>query len=353
MVALHATADPSGQPWSDYDVSERVAPILLRAFLYMARTELFIIISIFLLMLALDRRPRNYRSCLNEQVQRLLVPFAFWTFFYAFYGLFKAQHFGYFDSALNQLFNPFEWLGFFILGDVKYHMHFIPTLFGILLFFPLYQKAVRFPVLGVLVFVGLLVKSELDAFVFTNFWGHDALPFMVRAAKVLTYVGYGMIAGACYGLVRRFDFEVFMPWFWPVFYIGFLLVLIKLVGSYKTIVTGEYPFDYTAGYWADFLMPVALFLCCMCIGAKNWPPILTKLAPYSFGIYLTHPIFLDMVEIYLRETELTPIVQVSLKIGFILPATCLLVVMLKRFSPLAWTIGLGRFPTFLRLSPQS
>ncbi|MEM9130205.1 MAG: acyltransferase [Pseudomonadota bacterium] len=352
MVALHATADPSGQPWSDYEMSQRVAPILLRAVFYVARTELFIIISVFLLMLALDKRPRSYRSCISEQVQRLLVPFAFWTGFYALYGLIKAQSFGYFDAALATVSNPVEWIGFLLLGDVKYHMHFIPTLFAILLFFPLYQIAVRFPVLGVWIVFALLVKAELDSFIYSHFWGNDALPFLVRLAKILTYVGYGMIAAACYGLIKKYCGKDFVPWIWPCAYGGMLLFMIKLVGSYKTIVTGEYPFDYRAGYWADFLMPVALFICAMCLGAKKWPAILSRLAPYSFGIYLTHPIFLDLAEIYLRDTQLSPIEQVTYKIGFIIPTTFLLVMAMKRCRPLSWTIGLGPFPSVSRFSLQ-
>ena len=50
MVGLHATADATGQPFPDAELAERVAPMLLRAVLYTARTELFLIISLFLLL---------------------------------------------------------------------------------------------------------------------------------------------------------------------------------------------------------------------------------------------------------------------------------------------------------------
>ena len=90
IVVLHATADPTGQPWVAYSQSERVGPMLLRAVVYTARTELFLIIALFLLLLAHEKTPRTYRQTLAEQSRRLLVPFAFWTLFYAFYGLIKA-----------------------------------------------------------------------------------------------------------------------------------------------------------------------------------------------------------------------------------------------------------------------
>ncbi|MEM7440274.1 MAG: acyltransferase [Pseudomonadota bacterium] len=349
MVGLHATADPSGQPWADYVVGERIGPVLLRAVLYVARTELFIIISVFLLLLALDRRPRSYPTVMKQQASRLLVPFAFWTVFYAAYGLIKAAHFGYLDAAQGDLFNPISWVGYLLLGDVKYHMHFIPTLFGVLLFFPLYVKAMKFPILGVGVLVGLIIKAELDAFIYPNLWGTDVLPYAVRGAKILTYVGYGMVAGAALGLLKRTGAKTLEQWFAPLLYLGGMLFIIKLIGSYKTIISGSYPFDYTAGYWADFLMPVLLFLCCMSLSMRDWPKILTTLAPYSFGLYLCHPIFLDIAEVVLQGRDLTPMAQVSLKIAFIVPSTSIFIYFLKRCAPLAWTIGLGPLPVIPRV----
>ena len=59
MVRLHATADPSGQPWTEYMAAERIGPIVIRAILHIARMEPFIIISVFLRVLTLDRRPRR------------------------------------------------------------------------------------------------------------------------------------------------------------------------------------------------------------------------------------------------------------------------------------------------------
>src|SRR5688572_21740190 len=77
IVAVHSTSDPNGEPFPAYPVGERIAPILFRSIVYCARTELFLIISLFLLMMALDRRPRRYGAVVREQSHRLLVPFVF------------------------------------------------------------------------------------------------------------------------------------------------------------------------------------------------------------------------------------------------------------------------------------
>lgn len=344
MVGLHATADATGQPFVDYPMGDRIAPMLLRAVIYTARTELFLLISIFLLLMALDKRPKTYGETIRIQCRRLLVPFVFWTVFYAFYGLIKANAFGY-DAAIRaELSDPMAWVGYLLLGDVKYHMHFIPTLFGLVLLYPTFRLATRYPALGLLVIACLLIKRELDLFIWSEFWGTDVLPYAVRTVKILTYAGYGIMAGAFYGIWRQVDPRVrgsFVP---LIAMFGGLLFLIKLVGTWKTVELGRWPHDFTAGYWADFLMPVVLFALAMCLGHRRWPEILSRLAPYSFGIYLCHPIFLDLVEITIHGMQLGPMAQVSLKIGFAVVATSIFVVALKNLPALAWTVGLGRIP---------
>lgn len=50
MVGLHASSDITGQPFPDFDVADRVGPVLFRSVVYLARTELFLLISVFLLL---------------------------------------------------------------------------------------------------------------------------------------------------------------------------------------------------------------------------------------------------------------------------------------------------------------
>ncbi|KAJ56430.1 hypothetical protein ACMU_05660 [Actibacterium mucosum KCTC 23349] len=344
MVGLHATADSMGQPFAAFETSERIAPMLLRAVIYTARTELFLIISVFLLLLALETRPKTYAAVMRIQARRLLVPFAFWTLFYAAYNLIKAETFGYAAPYIDQLSKPFEWFGFFLLGDVKYHMHFIPTLFGLLLFYPLFRLAQQFPMIGLMVLACLAAKREMDVFVWSTFWGQEGLPYLVRGVKILTYCGYGMVAGAALGIWQQVEPAVRRQWFVLIAFVGAMLFLIKLIATYKTIETAQWQHGFTPGYWADFLMPVVLFMGCLCLGHLRWPSVISKWAPYSFGIYLCHPIFLDVSEILLRGTAWPPIAQVGFKIAVAIPLTTALVVLLSRNSVLGWTVGMGHLP---------
>lgn len=352
MLGLHATADAAGQPFAAYAAGDRILPMLLRAVIYIARTELFIIIALYLLVLGLDRRPRPYAAVIAEQARRLLVPFLFWTLFYAPYGLLKANAFGYGESALAELADPAAWARFLLLGDVKYHMHFIPTLFAIVLLYPLFTSAERYPWLGLLVLVGLAAKQQIDSFLYANLWDSPWLGLAVRSVKVASYVGYGLVAAAFAGLWRRGVAAEAGRWFGPLLYLAVLLFAIKLVATHRTIVEGRWPFDYAPGYWADFLMPVVLFALCFALSQRRWPAVLSRMAPYSFGIYLCHPIFLDLAEMALQGTTLAPSLQVAAKIGFALPATVVLVLLIQRLRPLAWTIGLGPFPRLVPGRPD-
>lgn len=345
MVGLHATADANGQPFPDWPAEDRVIPMLLRAVLYTARTELFLMISIFLLFLSLSVRPRPYAHVIGEQAKRLLVPFLFWTAFYALYNLIKADSFGYLVSEVSRISSPQAWVGFLSLGTVKYHMHFIPTLFGLVLLYPLYRKAYDHPVLGLSILGFLLIKRELDGIIYAQFWGHDLLPFLVRAVKIATYAGYGMAAAAFAGLWQKHAQARLRLWFLPALTLGAFLFYFKLLASWQTIETGTWPFDYTPGYWADFLMPAVLMLICMSLAHRAWPAALSRAARYSFGIYLCHPIFLDLAEITLRHSHFTPLTQILLEITWTIPLTAGFVWLLSRSSHLGWTIGLGPLPS--------
>lgn len=344
MLGLHATADAAGEPFAAFAPEDRIGPMLLRAVIYTARTELFIIIALFLLILGLERRPRPYLAVIAEQSRRLLVPFLFWTLFYAFYNLIKADAFGYLAYNLSELADPVAWAKFVFLGTVKYHMHFIPTLFAIVLFYPLFRAAERHPWIAILVLLGLAVRHEIDVFLYANFWGSPWLEPAVRATKVLSYIGYGLVAAGFAGLWRRQTEAGYEAWLGPLVYLGALLFLVKLVATWITVQSGKWPHEFVPGYWADFLMPLVLFALCFALSHRAWPHILSRLAPYSFGAYLCHPIFLDLAEIVLRDTALSPMMQVLLKIGIALPCTIALILGLKRLSSLAWTIGLGPLP---------
>ncbi|PIB23180.1 hypothetical protein BFP76_09175 [Amylibacter kogurei] len=351
MVGLHASSDIMGQPFPDYQPSERVFPVLFRSVAYLARTELFIIISLFLLIWSLDKRGRGYRETVFEQMKRLLLPFAFWVVFYAFFRLIKATHFGYEAALMSELATPSAWLGYFTLGTVQYHMHFLPTLFLLVLFYPFYQVAVRTPMLGLLVLLCLFVKREVDVFIWAELQIVSGFEYLVRGVKVMAYIGYGVVAASFYGILKRGMTKSDAHKLTAVaLFVCVMLYFIKLVYSYKVIQTGHWNYNYTPAYWADFLIPVALFGIFMGAKNSNFPALIGRLAPFGFGIYLVHPIFLDLLEIALWHDGVNPSVYVATKafVATVL-ATCA-VMFISKFKKIAWIVGLGKPPRLRNFS---
>ena len=345
IVALHSSSDPAGNPFPGYPVSERIAPVLFRSVIYIARTELFMIISLFLLIMAMDRRPRPYSTMVREQARRLLLPFCFWVVFYAFYRLIKAHHFGYADAMLAQLQDPWNWVGYFVLGNVQYHMHFLPTLFGMVLLYPAYRIAVQRPEVGIVVILCLWAKLTIDQWTYATLAKTEYLEYVVRFVKIITYGGYGIVAASFYGMLKKnFDPDTGQKIFGMVLLLGIILYMVKLVYAYQIITTGTWAFTFTPGYWADYLMPTVLFLGVMSLRHKTWPVLFTRIAPFSFGIYLTHPIVMDAVEIMIAPWNLAPWQMVAIKFSLAFTGALIIVMTISRIPFLMWTIGLSSRP---------
>ena len=95
VVLIHCTTDFSGGVFPDATPQDRVVPVFLRSIAEFSGSEMFFFFSLFLMAMRIDRRSPPYGEAMREQARRLLVPFAFWTVFYAFFRLLKADVAGY------------------------------------------------------------------------------------------------------------------------------------------------------------------------------------------------------------------------------------------------------------------
>ena len=114
VVLIHSTTDFSGQPFPDATVAERTVPVLLRSLGEFSGSEMFFFFSLFLMAMRVDRNRPPYRQAIATQAERLLVPFVFWTIFYALFRLVKAYAFHYEDWYLGQLSQTSVWVSYFL-----------------------------------------------------------------------------------------------------------------------------------------------------------------------------------------------------------------------------------------------
>ena len=345
IIGIHTTTDPKGKAFADFEVSERIFPVLMRTVTELASTEFFILLSLFLLAFKLERRPMPYLATMKQQVRRLLVPFAFWTVFYAFFVLIKANAFGYLDPMLVKLSSPKTWLEYFLLGKSQYHMHFIPTIFLIFLFHPIFKLALKSPILGLLVIPFLAFNITMSTWIWGNISDRTTLEYLVRAVKVLSYIGYGFAAYSILGLwQKKLNEELSKQIFAFGLVVISLLFIIKLTHAAQSIEVGSYIPKVGMIYFAHGLLPITLILIFLGTQHFNWPDSVSKWSKFTFGTYLLHPAVIDVIDILMKDNSLAPYQLVIFKYSATLSIVLILSIVISKIPLLAWTIGLGPLP---------
>ena len=349
VVLIHCTADFAGKVFPNASVAERAVPVGLRSLGEFSGSEMFFFFSLFLMAMRVDRQRPAYSTAIATQAERLLVPFAFWTVFYAFFRLVKAEAFGYAPHVWEQLGHWQTWAGYFLLGKAQYHMHFLPTLFLLFLFFPVMRLGLRYPILGLTLFATLGVMDHVHGWL----WSVDIDPalrdYLIRAVKVLGYVGYGFAAFALYGLwkdgVPRGESRLIRR---GALYFAALAYCATLPFFGAALLSGEWGVRAGWAYYGHFLMPVFMF--CLFLGGQylDWSPRWSRLAQFTFGIYLTHPLLIDLFDVALVKSgasaAMSPAAIVLTRYAVVMPAALLLSMGLSRIKVAAWTIGLGPAP---------
>jgi len=279
------------------------------------------------------------------QAKRLLIPFALWTIFYGLFSLIKANSFGYYQPMLKETLEIGTWINYFALGTAKYHLHFLPTIFIMLLFHPVFKIALRFPLLGLLVIPLLLFKIVMSTWV----WGHIIDPVMIeyldRLVKIIGYLGYGFVAYSLIGLLKmNFDKETSkMILHLSLFFIA-VLFLVKLTHAEEAIMTGNYAPRIGMVFVAHTLLPVFLLLAFLGTQHYAWPGKISNWSKYTFGTYLIHPAVIDLIDILMKGHEMAPYQYVLFKYSLTLSVALSLSILISKLSWVAWSIGLGPLP---------
>jgi len=349
VVLIHCTTDFSGGVFPDATAAERAVPVFLRSIAEFSGSEMFFFFSLFLMAMRIDRHRPDYAPAMREQARRLLIPFAVWTVFYAFFRLIKADAFGYAPQMWQQITDPGSWMGYFILGKSQYHMHFLPTLFMIFLFYPVMRLALRFPILGISLFATLGAMHHVQDYIWSLGLEPGLRDYLIRATKVMGYVGYGLAAFALYGLWRdgipRGESRVIRR---GAFYFAAVAYMATLPFFGTALASGAWGIREGWSFYGHFLMPLFMFALFMGGQYRDWSPRWSWLSQYTFGVYLVHPLVIDLYDVLVVSVGLSalmsPWMVVSSRFVIVLPAALLLTVGLSRWQPTAWTIGLGPAP---------
>jgi surface polysaccharide O-acyltransferase-like enzyme len=345
VVLIHSTTDTAGQPFSSEPPEERVLPAVLRLFSELSGSEIFILFSMFLLAWKLNKAPHSYRHVVFEQAHRLFVPFVAWSVFYAFFRLLKASVFGYEEAILAQLSTVQAWVGYMLLGGAQYHLHFIPTLFGIVLMYPLFQSAVRYPMFGATVIGALYLLSSGEGWMWGNVKDPLTRDYLVRALKTVCYSGYAMAAFALFGAwkrgLSREDARMFLCGTMLALMLGFVATIPY---GMELALRGKWVVRPGAAYYGHFLMPVLVFAAFLGAQYASWSPRFSSLSKFTFGVYLVHPIAIDVHDIFMRHLDiaLKPTWLILSKWCFAVPVAFGISYLLAKTELLSWLIGLQK-----------
>ncbi len=353
IIGIHTSSDTSGGAHAAEASYDRVFPVLLRSVSELASTEFFILISLFLLSLKLARSESPYVSTMLVQARRLLVPFVVWTVFYAFFRFYKGFFYGYEAGLLEQVSSIKAWLGYFLLGNVNFHMHFLPTLFLLLLFHRIYKLAVSTPALGLLIVPMLYLNLSINGWIWSVIDEPQIRDYLVRFIKVLTYTGYGFFAYSMYGLWQR-GIKPAQARLWfalCIFFVG-IGFIIKMIYAQKVGVNGEWVVRRDYIFYGHYLLPCAMLGAFMYSSFLNWPDKLARWSRFSFGMYLIHPAIMDVLDIALYGFNMQADWYVLVKYCTTAYLALCLTIALGRVRLLAWTVGLGPIPGIESQSSQ-
>lgn len=345
IIAIHSTTDSKGKAFAEYETHERIFPVIMRTVSDLASTEFFILVTLFLLASQLVRKPKPYGQTMMLQAKRLLIPFAVWTIFYGLFSLIKANSFGYYEPMLKETLQVNTWVNYFMLGTAKYHMHFLPTIFIMLAFHPIFKIALKYPLMGLLILPLLFFKIAMS----TWLWGHIKDPMTIayldRIVKIIGYLGYGFVAYSIIGLWKKnLDAETSkMILQVSIFFIA-VLFLVKLTHAEESIATGVYVPRVGMVFIAHTLLPVFLLLTFLGSQHFAWPEKISNWSKYTFGTYLLHPAIIDTIDILMKEHEMQPYQYVIFKYVITLSLALSLSILISRLSWIAWVIGLGPQP---------
>jgi surface polysaccharide O-acyltransferase-like enzyme len=347
VVLIHCTSDIVGLPYGSVTEAQRIGPMVLRGIAELSGSELFFLFSLFLLAHKLDRRSAGYRETIRAQAQRLLVPFAAWTLFYVLFRFVKADALGYHAALFAQLGQFKYWVQYFLLGSAQYHLHFLPTMFALVLLYPAMEAAKRFPVLGLLILPMIFLLDVVQGYV----WGHFTDPMqrdcLLRIVKIACYSGYGFAAFSLYAIFKRgltdADWASLFKTSLLLIAIGFMA---KLTYTHELIGSGQWGVRPVGANYAHFLLPVAIFMAFLCARRFRWPSWVSWIARYTFGVYLIHPAFIDLYDVatHMFALRIDPTIEVLAKWSFALVASFGSAYALSKMRPTAWLVGLGPVP---------
>jgi hypothetical protein len=156
-----------------------------------------VVLSFFLLFAA--GGAATYNLTIMRRAKRLLVPYLAWTSIYPWLDLALSAVSGRYQTHIARISSFDFWLSGFFLGTVKEHLHFLPTLFGLTLIFPLFKMTCPIIVAIALIVAASVVRAVGESFIVGDILA-PAVPIpdlvFLSGMRVIEYLPLGVFAFA-------------------------------------------------------------------------------------------------------------------------------------------------------------
>jgi surface polysaccharide O-acyltransferase-like enzyme len=232
----------------------------------------------------------SYRDFFRKRIRRILIPFIAWTVFYLLWRKYLYEPGMGFQEAVRRVAN----------GEVHFHMWFLYLITGLYLIVPFLRiftahasRRDMLYFLGLCFFIASLVPfgERLDDLFF-----HTGIRFHIPVEAAQGFIGYFLLGFFILKEAKPFSF-------WGAVWGWLAAFLVCFVGSgWIALEWNKFPalfYDnlapnvvlYAASFFIIVKEAVPRIELRLSAGAKQ---LLSSLSVASFGIYLIHPVFIDV-----------------------------------------------------------
>ena len=300
----------------------------------------FVMVSgAFLLDSTRDEPPALFYK---KSVSRVGIPLFFWSAFYTAWPYLLPVA-SYNNASLRHL----RGLTGVALGIPYYHLHFLFLIAGLYLFTPMLRTFVRHssrPTITLTITV-ILVLAAINTLIDT--WTHS-LPNAV--SRFVPFIAFFLAGHQLKDTVLSPKALVAV---WAVF---FSCVLATIAATHYLVLTRNLGWGPQGEYFTDFFSPfiVATSFCVYLIFRSTFPNgtpstpiarlISRSLAPAALGVYLVHPLFLDLLSPLAPgggKNHWSPALTIAAAAVVIFTLSYVLTAILMRIPLLRRTVGYG------------
>lgn len=257
------------------------------------------------------------KEAYSNLIKRIIKPLLFWNIFYFAYTLLANRYF-------NGTFNLSATLSYATNGQCFYHLWYLTMSVGLYLIAPFLQRFLKDKsplqiglITAMFLFIGMGIDFAENKYSFKLFF----------AFNFVKYIGY-LIAGYALIHVRKINRNLLLS--------TFTLMSIA-IAKVSAITVLHYGNLYAYDYLSPFVVIAAVSIYTLFIQQEWKENLLSKIAPYTFALYLIHALPLDIINRYLR---LYPSAMMNnVLTGFILKLLAVLVLSI----PIIWVFKKSKY----------